>query len=399
MTQYEETINLLTSKGKFFIDLGLDRTKKVLSLLGDPQESIKCIQIAGTNGKGSVAAILSAVLTAAGFKTGLYKSPHIFEYTERIKINDNDISQDDFAKYILEVIELADKNDIHLTEFEILTVAMFKYFADNNVDVAILETGLGGRLDATNVISKNLCSIITHIDLDHTERLGDTKDKIAYEKAGIIKPGCPVITSEPYEPIKDRADELDSMFVLTTPYVEPQFFNSLSLKGVHQQENLALAIEAVRLLFKNIDDNTIIKGLMRVNHICRFQYVKDKNLIIDGSHNPNGIKVLNENLNMYFPDTKKRFIFGCLKTKDYRKMVDLLFDFDRYEDNPPEIYFYQFNSENVCPVEVLQDICIYYSKELKSIEDIKFSNDVLTIICGSFYMLHELIQKDWVIKR
>ncbi len=398
MDKYDKTIKLLTSKGKFFIDLGLDRTLQVLNLLDNPQEKIKCIQIAGTNGKGSVAAILSAILTAAGFKTGLYTSPHIFEYTERIKIDDIDISKDDFAKYVTDVIEIADNNDIHLTEFEILTVAMFKYFSDNNVDVAILETGLGGRLDATNVISKNLCSIITHIDLDHTERLGDTKDKIAYEKAGIIKEGCPVITSEPYEAIKDRADELDSLFVLTSPYVEPQFFNSLSLKGVHQQENLALAIEAVKLLFKNIDDNTIIKGLMRVNHICRFQYVKDKNLIIDGSHNPNGIKVLNENLSMYFPDTKKRFIFGCLKTKDYRKMVDLLFDFDRYEDNPPEIYFYKFNSENACPVDVLQDICIYYSKELKSMDDIEFSDDVLTVVCGSFYMLNELIQKDWLIR-
>lgn len=396
MTKYEEAINLLTSKGKFFIDLGLERTKTVLDLLDNPQEKIKCIQIAGTNGKGSVAAILSSVLSAAGYKTGLYTSPHIFDYTERIKINDKDISEDDFSNYVIDVINLADKNEIHLTEFEILTVAMFKYFSDNNVDVAILETGLGGRLDATNVISKNLCSIITHIDLDHTERLGDTKEKIAYEKAGIIKPECPVITSEGFEAIKDRADELNSMFILTTPFVEPVFFNSLSLKGVHQQENLSLAIAAIRLLFKNIDDNTIIKGLMRVNHICRFQYIKDKNLLIDGSHNPNGIRALNENLNIYFPDAKKRFIFGCLKTKDFRKMVDLLFDFNQYEDNPPEIYFYHFNSENSCSVETLQDICIYYSKELKSINDIEFSDDVLTVICGSFYMLNELIKKDWL---
>ena len=399
MIDYNDAVKMLTSKGKFFIDLGLDRTKSVLELLGNPQEKLKCIQIAGTNGKGSVAAILSSVLSTAGLKIGLYTSPHIFDYTERIKINDIDISKEDFAKYILEVIELADKNEIHLTEFEILTVAMFKYFADSNVDVVVLETGLGGRLDSTNVISKNLCSIITHIDLDHTERLGDTKDKIAYEKAGIIKPGCPVITCEGYEAIKDKADELDSMFILTTPFVEPVFFNSLSLKGVHQQENLSLALAAIRLLFKNIDDNTIIKGLMRVNHICRFQYIKDKNLVVDGCHNPNGIKVLNENLNMYFPDMKKRFIFGCLKTKDFRKMVDLLFDFNQYEDNPPEIYFYHFNSENSCPVDVLQDICIYYSKELKSIEQIEFSDDVLTVICGSFYMLNELIQKDWVIRK
>ncbi len=393
---YEDTIKLLTSKGKFFIDLGLDRTREVLSLLGNPQEKIKCIQIAGTNGKGSVAAILSAILTAAGFKTGLYTSPHIFDYTERIKIDDIDISKDDFTKYISLAIETAGSNEVHLTEFEILTVAMFKYFADNNVDIAILETGLGGRLDATNVVSKNMCSIITHIDLDHTERLGDTKDKIAYEKAGIIKPECPVITSEGYEAIKNRADELNSMFVLTTPYVEPAFFKSLSLKGLHQQENLALAIAAIRLLFKNIDDNTIIKGLMRVHHLCRFQYIKEKNLLIDGSHNPNGIKALAENLDIYFPDMKRRFIFGCLKTKDFRKMVDILFNFDRYEDNPPEIYFYQFDNEHACSAETLQDTCIYFSKKLNTIDEIEFSDDVLTVVCGSFYMLPHIIKKEWL---
>ena len=343
MSKYDDAVKLLTSKGKFFVDLGLDRTKEVLALFDNPQEKIKCIQVAGTNGKGSVAAILSAILTAAGYKTGLYTSPHIFEYTERIKIDGADISQEDFADYITTVIEKADSKEIHLTEFEILTVAMFNYFADKEIDIAVLETGLGGRLDATNVVSKNLCSIITHIDLDHTERLGDTKDKIAYEKAGIIKPECPVITLEGFEAIKNRADELNSLFVLTTPYVEPVFFKSLSLKGLHQQENLALALAAIRLLFKNIDDNTIIKGLMRVHHICRFQYIKDKNLLVDGSHNPNGIKALAENLDIYFPDMKRRFIFGCLKTKDFRKMVDVLFNFDRYEDNPPEIYFYQFD--------------------------------------------------------
>ena len=396
MGKYEDTVKLLTSKGKFFVDLGLDRTKEVLALFDNPQEKIKCIQIAGTNGKGSVAAILSAILTAAGYKTGLYTSPHIFEYTERIKINGVDISQEDFADYISSVIEKADSKDIHLTEFEILTVAMFKYFADKEIDIAVLETGLGGRLDATNVVSKNLCSIITHIDLDHTERLGDTKDKIAYEKAGIIKPECPVVTLEGYEAIKNRADELNSLFVLTTPYVEPVFFKSLSLKGLHQQENLALALAAIRLLFKNIDDNTIIKGLMRVHHICRFQYIKDKNLLVDGSHNPNGIRTLAENLDIYFPDMKRRFIFGCLKTKDFRKMVDVLFNFDRYEDNPPEIYFYQFDSESACSVETLQDTCIYFSKKLNSIDEIEFSDDVLTVICGSFYMLPHLIKKEWL---
>ena len=398
MQNYQHAVDTLTSKGKYFIDLGLERTLKILNILGNPQEKLKCIQVAGTNGKGSVSAILSSILTTAGLKAGLYTSPHIFDYTERIKINDSQISKEDFTKYILNIIEIADKNKISLTEFEILTVAMFKYFYDLKVDFVILETGLGGRLDATNVITKNLCSIITHIDLDHTERLGETKDKIAYEKAGIIKPNCPVITSEGFEAIKDKADEQNSLFILTTPFVEPKFSQALALKGMHQQENLALALAAIELLFKNIDKEIIINGLMNVKHPCRFQYIKEKNLIIDASHNPNGIKALNENLNMYFPNTKRRFIFGCLETKNYKKMVSELFDFDFYEDAPPEIYFYKFKSDKSCSFEILKDTCIYYSKELKSIDEINFSDDILTIICGSFYMINELVSKEIIYK-
>ncbi|MGN1154512.1 MAG: bifunctional folylpolyglutamate synthase/dihydrofolate synthase [Candidatus Gastranaerophilaceae bacterium] len=397
MNKYKEIIDIVSSKDKSHIELGLDRVLAVLDLIGNPQNDLKCIQIAGTNGKGSVASILSAILTEAGYKTGLYTSPHIFEYTERIKISGIEISKNDFADYVETIINIADKNDIHLTEFEILTVTMFKYFQDNNVDIVILETGLGGRLDATNVVLKNLCAIITHIDLEHVERLGNTKDKIAYEKAGIIKSGCPIITTEGYEVIKDTADSLDSMFVMVTPFVKPKFLNALSLKGTYQQENLALAISAIQLLYKDINDDIIIRALAKVNHLCRFQYIKSKNLLIDAAHNPNGIKVLNDSLDLYFPNIPKRFIFGCLKNKDYKKMLNELFSFDRYEDNPPKIYFYHFNSENACSYEELKNECIYFSRELNSIADYEFSNEYLTIICGSIYMINELVNKDDII--
>ena len=215
---YNDAKELLTSQGKFYINLGLDRISAILEILGNPQDRLKCIHVAGTNGKGSVCAILAEILKEAGKKTGLYTSPHIFKYNERIKINGIDISDDDFARLVFEICESADKNNIHLTEFEILTAAAFKYFADNDVDVVVLETGLGGRFDATNVIKNNLCAVITHIDLDHTERLGDTKDKIAFEKAGIIKPNCPVVTSEGYEAIKDAADKNDSLLMMIAPF-------------------------------------------------------------------------------------------------------------------------------------------------------------------------------------
>lgn len=381
---YNNAIDLLTSQGKFYINLGLERISAVLDLLGNPQDKLKCIHVAGTNGKGSVCAIIAAVLKNAGIKIGLYTSPHIFEYTERIKINDSDISKEDFAKYIFEICEIADKNSIHLTEFEILTAVMFKYFADNNVEVVVLETGLGGRFDATNVIKSNLCSIITHIDLDHTERLGNTKSEIAFEKAGIIKPDCPVITCEGYEEIKDKADECNSLFVMVTPFED---MTNLSLRGTCQQENLSLALASVRLVFPDIPESVIQEGIKSVKHPCRFQ-VCDNNLIIDASHNPNGAMALRESLDFYYPDKKRCFIFGCLNNKDYKKMMEILFE------KGDEIYFYHFNNKNSCTVKELQEVCNFPSKQFTSLE--KLPDDYLKIVCGSFYMLNEIIPQSLV---
>ena len=224
MMNYSEVIKRLTSTGMFYIDLGLERIAKVLDALGNPQDRLKYIHIAGTNGKGSVCAMLDSILREAGYKTGLYTSPHIFEYTERIKVSGEEIPQEDFAKYFEMVNAKTEELKTHLTEFEVLTVMMFLYFADKKVDVVILETGMGGRFDATNVIKENLCAIITHIDLDHTDRLGDTREKIAFEKAGIIKPNSFVITSEGYEAIKNKADELNSMLVMVSPFVPKEYF-------------------------------------------------------------------------------------------------------------------------------------------------------------------------------
>ena len=381
---YDNAVKLLTSQGKFYINLGLERISQVLNLLGDPQDKLKCIHVAGTNGKGSVCAIISTILTDAGIKTGLYTSPHIFNYTERIKINGVDISKEDFANYVFNVCEIADKNNIHLTEFEILTAVMFKYFADNNVEVVVLETGLGGRFDATNVIKSNLCSIITHIDLDHTERLGNTKSKIAFEKAGIIKPNCPVFTSEGYEEIKDKADEVNSLFVMVAPFEDT---TNLSLKGTCQQANLSLALAAVRQLFPQISEASIQNSLKNVKHPCRFQLCKD-DLIVDGSHNPNGIMALRESLDLYYPNKKRCFVFGCLRNKDYKKMMEVLFS------RGDEIYFYHFNNKNSCTIEELQEACEFPSKEFKSFDELP--KDSLKIICGSFYMLNEIVPEHLV---
>lgn len=387
---YQKSIDVLTSQGKFYINLGLERVQAVLEILNNPQKHLKFIHVAGTNGKGSVCAMLSAILNNNGLKTGLFTSPHVYEYTERIKINDEEISKEDFAKNVLEIIEIAEKNEIHLTEFEILTVVAFRYFAQNNVDLVILETGLGGRLDATNVIENNICSVITHIDLDHTERLGDTIEKIATEKAGIIKQNCPVIVGETnvgFEVINAIAKEKKADVIISEPYSPIHLFTYSPLKGTYQRENLAIVLKVIELLNQNdfkITEEQIEQGLKNVKHPCRFEYLKEKNIIIDGAHNPNGTKALRESLEEYFPNQKIKFVFGCLNNKKYAQMMQNLFS------QNDEIYFYEFESPNACTFKELSDVCKFSSKNF---DEFKLDSNTLTVICGSFYMIKELLSK------
>lgn len=411
--KYVEAIDILTSQGKFYINLGLERVQKILELIDNPQDELKFIHVAGTNGKGSVCAMLSAILAKCkvqsaksiegkkliepaflpscppAFKVGLFTSPHVYEYTERIKINGIEIEKEAFAQGVNKIVELSDKNQIHLTEFEIITVLAFDYFAQNNIDVVILETGLGGRLDATNIIKENICSIITHIDFDHTERLGNTLEKIAYEKAGIIKGNCPVIISRKnvgYEIIKDVAEEKNSTIFAVEE--APNFpIENLALKGTYQEENLVLVLKAVEILNQQgfeITPEQIVKGLKKVKHPCRFEYLEDKNIIIDGAHNPNGTKALRESLEKYFPSQKYNFIFGCLNNKNYSEMMKNLFKKD------DDIFFYHFNNQNSCTEDDLSKVCEFDSK---SFNEFKYDKNTLTVICGSFYMIKELLSK------
>ena len=439
---YKKAIDILTSQGKFYINLGLERMEKILELLEHPEKTLKFIHVAGTNGKGSVCAMLSAILrqergkrkeeailqskisnpstihpfTNSTIQVGLFTSPHVFEYTERIKINDVEIDKEIFAQKIIEITELAQKNNIHLTEFEILTVLALDYFAQNKVDIVILETGLGGRLDATNVIEKNICSIITNIDFDHTERLGDTIEKISYEKAGIIKENCPVVISEKnagFNVIKKNAEAKKSKIIkshntnvmlnlfkhrISERPCDPETSsgrrekNSLNstLKGKHQQENLSLVLKAIEILNKkgfNISHEAIEAGLKNVKHPCRFEFLEKENILIDGAHNPNGTKALRESLEYHFPNQKFRFIFGCLNNKNYAQMMENLF---RADD---EIYFYQFNNPNACTYVQMAGVCSYSSKDfVNNKNDFKRNDNTLTVICGSFYMIKELLK-------
>ncbi len=400
---YEKAIELLTSQGRFYINLGLERMLLLLNLLNNPQEKIKIIHIAGTNGKGSVSAILANILKSAGYKTGLYTSPHITEYTERIKINNIEISKKDFTVLVDNICTLADKNNIHLTEFEILTACAFKYFADNNIDYAVMETGLGGRFDAANVCKTPVLSIITSISKDHTDRLGTTIEQIAFEKAGIIKNNSIVIVSaqnKGFDVIEKIAREKNANLIIASENIEINYkdgnnyvvFNNESyefaLLGLYQKQNLSLVFEALKYL--NIDKYAVKTGLKTVKWAARLEFLKDKNIIIDGAHNPGAAIELKKSLDYYFPAQKRIFIYSTLNTKDYKTIANVLFQ------NTDEIYFYKFKHKNaVSYKEYTQNVPFLkniHEFHIENFEEI-LNKDGLKIITGSLYMIGDLYTK------
>ena len=328
----------LSSLEKFGINLGLERITCLLEQLKNPHEQFKSIHIAGTNGKGSTAAMAASILKEAGYKVGLYTSPHLFDYTERIKINGKDISRKDFAEG-LRLIEKISSNprlppkadpppeekcgvaNLSPTVFEVLTALAFRYFAQKKVDYAVVEVGLGGRLDATNVLIPEV-SVITNIDLEHTEILGKTLAKISAEKAAIIKPGVPVVTAEHKQEalkvIKKIGKNNSSLSILVTRY--PLSVTG-KLLGAHQKLNAACAVAAIRLARIKVSRSAIKNGLRKTAWPGRFQIISKKPLIIvDGAHNPAGVKSLRVTIREQFPD-KFTVIFGCQKTKDFKKML------------------------------------------------------------------------------
>jgi len=414
--EFNSAIGILTSQGKFHIKLGLERIFEILDLLGNPQDRLKIIHVAGTNGKGSVCAMLSSILIKAGCKTGMYTSPHLIEYTERLKINNIDILKNDFAKIFFEVHNTAEKNKIHLSEFEILTAMAFLYF-DGKTDIVILETGLGGRLDATNIIKNPVASIITSIDIDHKDRLGDTVEKIAFEKAGIIKVNSPVIVSKAnkgLDIIKKKAVFTNSKLFLadldTKVKIGEEFGKSiveigakaydLSLMGIWQGENLALVLKAIELLNKNnfeITENNVIEGLKQTKWSARMQYIESKNLIIDGAHNLAAAKLLKESLELYFPKKQHVWLYSSLNTKDYEAVTDILF-----KENDIVILT-EISSGSAIKAEVIlnrileknKKINIYINKDIKdAFKQLCSYNSASRVLIstGSLYLAGDLLK-------
>jgi len=324
---YNEAVDFLNRLGQFSYDFDLARIKKILKYFGNPQDKIMTVHIAGTNGKGSVCAFISSILQEAGFKTGLYTSPHLTDVRERIRINNKKISKSDFAYFITRYSLLITR--CRLTYFELLTAMAFRHFHKENVGFAVIETGLGGRLDATNVIKMPAVSVITNIGLEHTRYLGNTVRKIASEKAGIIKKNVAVITGADgaaLAVIKDIAGSKNAPVLKNPPSAEKC---CLSLAGAFQQKNARLAAACCRYL--KIPEKFIVAGLKKTYWPGRFEFKKVSyrgkkfTLLLDGAHNPAGITALRDSITEYFGMRRKiDFVFGVLKDKDYKAMVEII---------------------------------------------------------------------------
>ncbi|MCI7211659.1 MAG: bifunctional folylpolyglutamate synthase/dihydrofolate synthase [Ruminococcus bromii] len=347
---YEEAISKIHSLLTFGSRPGLDRMRVLLERMGNPQDKLKYIHVAGTNGKGSTCEIISYVLTAAGYKTGLFISPYITDFRERIQINNQMISKAVLAEAVektFPLIEQLSKEGVVITEFEYVNALEFYIHSNEKCDVVVLETGMGGLLDCTNVIKPPLCSVITTIGLDHTKILGDTIEKIAAQKCGIIKENSIAITSKQDE----RAMKIISKTVnfLDVPLYKSENVSieiteenldgskfvwngidiELHLAGDHQIENAKTAIAAIDILrskgLLKISDKNIRDGFKEAKNPARLEKLCDKPVVIlDGAHNPNGIEALKNAIERFLSDKKITCIIGMLADKDIDSSIELL---------------------------------------------------------------------------
>ena len=340
---YNEAIEYIHSVNWMFCNPGLDRVKTLCKALGDPQDSLKFIHVAGTNGKGSFCAMTDSVLRAQGYRVGLFTSPYIMEFGERMRVDGENISDDELCSLVERVKPIADAMEDKPTEFELITALAFLYFAEKRCDYVVLECGLGGRLDATNVVKTSILSVITGIALDHTAILGDTHEKIAAEKAGIIKKGVPALWCGAHDGaervIREKAAEVGARFEridrstmkikrMTLDGTDFDFGEHknmhIPLLGSYQPLNAAnvlCAIDLLRGLGVEIGDDAIRAGLADVVWHARFEIINRSPLIIaDGGHNPEGIDGAVDSIKQYFTE-KVGIVTGVMADKDYRYMA------------------------------------------------------------------------------
>lgn len=335
--EYQEIIHTIENKRRFGSLPGVVVSRKLLAAVGDPQNDLAFIHIAGTNGKGSTAAFLREILKDAGIRAGMFTSPHLIDFTERIQVDGRQIPREDAARLGEMLLNL--DLDVHPTMFDYCLAMALLYFREQGCQLVILETGLGGRLDSTNVISAPLVSVITKIGYDHTEVLGDTLDQIAAEKAGILKPHTFMISESQQQPAEKVLKDCCSKLGISYQFVEAEKIKAVDhgfsyegkgsypmrMLGMHQRENAmaaVFAVEALRIYGFEITDAQISQGIENATWNGRMELIsQEPYLLIDGAHNGHGVHALAESLKELYPDEKFHFIMGVLADKDYKQMV------------------------------------------------------------------------------
>ena len=421
--KYEEAMKYITEVGNFGSNYGLERTYKLLEYLDNPEKDLKLIHIAGTNGKGSTTSMITEILMGEGYKVGMYTSPFIEEFEERIQINRNNIPKEILATLMDEIKIAVDKviedGYNHPTEFEIITVLMLLYFKKENIDFGVIEVGLGGTLDSTNVITPIL-QVITSISFDHTNLLGNTLEEIAGEKAGIIKKEIPTVIypqqEEALKVIKNKCLEMGSDLYIANnenlkfenvvnrdkPYQLLKYNNEidilLPLLGEHQIINLSVAMKAIEVLNnRNITDisvGSIVKSIKNVTWKGRLEVLSNNPyVVIDGAHNIQGIETLSRNIKKYFKYNNLYLILGILADKDVDEMVKVITPMAK------KVYAVTPNSIRAELAEDLKNEIIKYNENCQAYDDYKEAylsalnnadeND-LVLASGSLYMIGDM---------
>ena len=351
---YNEALEYIHGINRYAKKLGLDNIRRLMRELGDPQDRLKFIHIAGTNGKGSTAAITASVMREAGYRTGLYTSPYLQRFTERIRVDGKEIPEGDVArlagKVRTAIEKLTSRGFPHPTELEVVAAIAFLYFTEEKCDIIALEVGLGGRFDPTNIIRAPLAAVIATIDYDHVSRLGDTLEKIASEKAGIIKPGGDVVLYPQPDNVRQVFEETsasvgarlkvcDFASLRQTSYdAHGQRFDygrfdnlEISLLGDYQMYNAALVVETIDTINDNkssglhISESALRRGLKNARWPGRLELLNENpTVLIDAAHNAQCARSLNEALQKYFPDRDCIFIFGVVRDKDYTSIIDAI---------------------------------------------------------------------------
>ena len=417
---YSEALIFIHSINSMFCNPGLDRTKALCEALGNPQDSLKFIHIAGTNGKGSTSSMLSSILVEAGYTVGLYTSPFILRFNERIRVNGVEISDDDLANITSIVRPIAEKMTDKPTEFELIPAIPFYYFKIMKCDFVVLECGLGGRYDATNVINTAILSLITGISLDHVAILGDTIEKISWEKAGIIKPHVPVIfggsNAEALSVIKSEADKAHSPLSTVDhskiKLVSANLFGStfdfldyenvkIGLLGLYQPKNAAMVLSAVDKLLElgvNIPKEAVYRGLEKSKWAARFEVIhKDPMIIFDGAHNAEGISSARTSIEEYFKDQKIITISGVLKDKDYKKIASDISSFSKAvftitPDNPRALSSREY-AEVICAEGAEAIACNGISDAISLAKARALRDNTSIVILGSLYTYGDVIKE------